>query len=320
MPKKVKTVLILLDILLIFFVSFSTLFYLSKSTSTLRSETKATPALPSKQIREYFVKKNEDATIFLTGDIMLGRSVMKTSLAKNDLNYPFEKVASILKSSNIVFGNLENAIITNCPMSDTGLKFCTDPKMIQGMTDAGINIVNLANNHSGNYGQDGISQTEKYLNDAGINYVGRGNLIIKDIDGNKFGFLGFNFVDNKPDTLDYQLVNNSKKKVDILIVMVHWGTEYTPDPTNTQKQIANDLVGSGADVVVGSHPHVVQSIDSINGKPIFYSLGNFVFDQPWSEETKKGLAIRLTYSGKNLSKIEKLPVYMKNIAQPEWTN
>lgn len=309
-----KKMMVLLTSAIILVFAFD--FFSFKNHKNLQSYTK----LPSFQLANFNKLSNTEATIILTGDVMLGRSVMKISLSKNDPSYPFEKVSDILKKADIVFGNLENPIVLNCPFSDSGLKFCADPKMVDGLRYANINIVNLGNNHAKNYGEDGLKQTENLLSDAGIGYVGTDNLVIKEVNGTKFGFLGFDFVDDKPNDLNYQLIKGSKEKVDILIIMIHWGVEYTSDPTDTQKLIANDLVSSGADVVVGSHPHVIQSIDYINGKPVFYSLGNFVFDQPWSEETKKGLAIRLTYNGKKLSKIEKLPVYMKNIAQPEWTN
>ncbi|MCX6705323.1 MAG: CapA family protein [Candidatus Woesebacteria bacterium] len=309
-----KKVMVLLTSVIILVFAFD--FFSFKNLKSLQSYTK----LPSFQLTKPNKPSNPEATIILTGDIMLGRSVMKISLSKNDPSYPFEKVSDILKKTDIVFGNLENPIVLNCQFSDSGLKFCADPKMVDGLRYANINIVNLGNNHAKNYGEDGLKQTENFLSNSGIDYVGADNLVIKEINGTKFGFLGFDFVYDKPNDLNYQLIKSSKEKVDVLIVMVHWGTEYTSDPTNAQKLIANDLVSSGADVVVGGHPHVIQSIDSINGKPVFYSLGNFVFDQPWSEETKKGLVIRLIYNGKKLSKIEKLPVYMKGIAQPEWTN
>lgn len=258
-------------------------------------------------------------TIILTGDIMLGRSVMTTSLGKNNPHYPFEKVADTLKEADLVFGNLENPVVTNCPPVDSGFKFCTDPAMIEGLIFAGIDIVNLANNHTLNYGRDGFNETKEYLNKNKIDYVGDGNLVIKNIGGTNFGFLGFDFLTEEPKEEDYQLVESSNKKVDVLIVMIHWGVEYVAFPNNMQKSTANNLVNSGADIIVGNHPHWVQSIEYIDGKPIFYSLGNFVFDQDWSEETKKGLAIRLTYEGDNLSEIEKLPIYMKSFAQPEWS-
>lgn len=311
MFKKVMVLLIPAIILVFAFDFFS-----FKNLRNLQKNTK----LPSFQSANFNKLSNPKITIILTGDIMLGRSVMKISLSKNDPNYPFEKVSDTLKEADIVFGNLENPIVSDCSFSDSGFKFCTDPRMIEGLKSSEVKVLNLANNHTKNYGEGGFTQTKKYLTASGLDYVGDHNLVIKKINGVNFGFLGFDFVDNKPNDLDYQLIKGSKEKVDVLVVMVHWGIEYTPGPTNTQKLIANDLVSSGADVVVGSHPHWIQNIDYINEKPIFYSLGNFVFDQPWSEETKTGLAIRLTYDGNKLSKIEKLPIYMKSVAQPEWTN
>jgi len=257
-------------------------------------------------------------TILLTGDVMLGRSVMGTSLAKNNPNYPFEEVAEVVKSADITFSNLENPITKNCPTSNDGFIFCTDPKMINGLNYAGVDIVNLANNHTKNYGQDGINQTKKYLIDSGIDYVGVENLITKNINGIKFGFLGFDFVSQKPTDFDYTLISDYKKNIDVLIIMVHWGVEYVSIPNSNQKEIAKNLINAGADVIVGGHPHWVQSIEYIGEKPVFYSLGNFIFDQSWSEETKKGLAIKLTYQNNQLLKIDQLPIYMKNFAQPEW--
>jgi poly-gamma-glutamate synthesis protein (capsule biosynthesis protein) len=260
----------------------------------------------------------KETSIILTGDIMLGRSVMTQSLGMNDPIYPFRKVADKLNTVDIVFANLENPVIENCPFSNSGFKFCADPKMVEGLKSAGIGIVSLANNHILNYGRDGEIETEKILTDNGIKWVGDGNLETTEKNGTKFGFLGFNFVDILPNDLDYQLIRDSKAKVDVLIVMVHWGTEYTSQPTETQKLIANNLIEAGADVISGSHPHWVQPIDYVSGKPVLYSLGNFIFDQEWSEETKNGLAIELTYQNAKLLNIEKLPVYMKNFAQPEW--
>ncbi len=259
-----------------------------------------------------------ETTLIMTGDVMIGRSVNTVSLKMNDPSYPFQKVAEKLTSADIVFSNLETPIISNCPLSDSGFKFCADPKMVDGLKFAGIDIVNLANNHTLNYGQEGLEETEKILSDNGIAWVGDNNLEIIEKNGIKFGFLGFDFVDKMPKDSDFQKIRDSKKQVDVLIPMVHWGVEYTTIPTKTQKLIAKDLVNSGADVVIGGHPHWVQDIDYINGRPIFYSLGNFVFDQPWSQETKNGLAVGLFYQKNNLIKIEKLPIYMKNFAQPEW--
>lgn len=299
-----RKIIISIFSIIIFVFVFYTLFF--RESNNLQNYSKISPV------------KNPETIIILTGDIMLGRSVMKTSLMKNDSIYPFKKIADVLKKADIVFGNLENPIVSNCEYSDSGFKFCADPKMIQGLNFAGIDILNLANNHTQNYGQEGFLQTMNNLTTNNIEYVGADNLVIKRVNGTNFGFLGFDFVTKEPKDVDYQLIMKSKNKVNVLIVMVHWGVEYTSNPTIIQKQIANELVFSGADVVVGNHPHWVQTIDYINEKPIFYSLGNFVFDQPWSEKTKSGLVIKLIYEGAKLFRIESMEIYMKDFAQPEW--
>lgn len=263
---------------------------------------------------------NQKTEIIITGDVMLGRSVMATSLTKKDFNYPFLWVAEVLKNADLTFVNLETPIIKDCPVTNDGMIFCTDPRMISGLNLAGVDVANLANNHTRNHGNDGLIQTQDYLKNNGIDYVGINNLAIKEINKTKFGFLGFDFLSNSPKESDYELIKQSKEKVDVLIVMTHWGVEYRAEANQTQKNMAKKIIESGADLIAGTHPHWVQNVEYINEKPVFYSLGNFVFDQSWSEETKKGLAIKLKYQGNKLIETEKMPIYMKNFSQPNWVN
>ena len=265
---------------------------------------------------EIFV--NKTSRITLVGDIMLGRSVMTKSLKVNDPQYPFLKVASELKKADLVFGNLESPLVEGCPKTDSGVIFCADPALVNGLSYANIGVVSLANNHLANYGAKGIADTKRILTNAKIDYTGVGNLIVKQIRGTKFGFLGFNFVDKEPSSLELKSITDSKKLVDVLIISVHWGKEYQAEADATQKTIAKKLIENGADIVVGHHPHWVQGEETINGKRVYYSLGNFVFDQMWSEKTKQGLAVELTFEGKNLTKEEKLPVKITSIGQPEF--
>jgi poly-gamma-glutamate capsule biosynthesis protein CapA/YwtB (metallophosphatase superfamily) len=267
-----------------------------------------------------FHKELTTETLILTGDVMLGRSVMSQSINKKNFNYPFLKVANELKKADVTAVNLENPIVVNCPTTNEGMIFCADSKMMSGLNFAGVDLVTLANNHTKNYGKNGLTQTEKYLKEAQIDFIGVDNLAIKTVNKTKFGFLGFDFVSDKPNDSDYELIRNSKKEVDVLVVMVHWGVEYMDKPTQTQKDMAKKIIEAGADVIAGSHPHWVQNMEYIEGKPVFYSLGNFVFDQPWSEPTKNGLAVKLYFKDKKLEKIKDMPVYIKNLGQPEWVN
>lgn len=270
----------------------------------------------------------EEVEIILTGDVMLGRNVLTRTEKEKDWMYPFNKVSEYLKNADIVFSNLESPVVENCPRTDSGMVFCTSPELVEGLRFANIGVVTVANNHMGNYGQKGINDTKRYLTEAGIDYTGMGDLVVKEIKGTKFGFLGFDFVNAKPTDFDIKLVRQSDSLVDVLIVGVHWGEEYKDKANNKQREIAKSLVENGADVIVGHHPHWVQDTEKINqtstklrwARPVYYSLGNFVFDQSWSEETKKGLVIKLTFKDGELIKEEKLPIYISSLGQPEFVN
>lgn len=262
----------------------------------------------------------KQTSLIFTGDIMLGRSVMTKSLRLENPNYPFMNVADLLRSADVVFSNLENPIVDNCPHVDSGFKFCSDPKMIEGLKYAGVDVVSLANNHILNYRKEGFEQTKKYLDLNGIKWVGDGNLVIIEKNKIKFGFLGFNFLTAKPQNKDLDLIRNSKRKVDILVVSVHWGEEYKDKPSSHQRLLARQLSEAGADYIVGHHPHWIQEIEKIGNTEVYYSLGNFIFDQMWSEETKKGMSVNLIFKGKKLEKENLLKSYMEKFAQPKWVN
>lgn len=264
------------------------------------------------------VSKPQKFTIILTGDIMLGRSVMTHTFDSGDLNYPFINVAEKLKKADIVFSNLENPIVSDCPRRDSGMIFCADPRMLEGMIFAGIDVVNIANNHTMNYGQKGFDETKNFLTAHDISYTGDSNLAIKKIGGTTVGFLGFDYVTNDPSEDDLNLITNASQRVDILIVGVHWGSEYQAKAGKFQEETAIKMVDHGADVISGHHPHWVQNSTLYKTKPIYYSLGNFVFDQMWSENTKKGMAIRLTFKGDELLSQEELPVAINTLGQPAW--
>jgi poly-gamma-glutamate capsule biosynthesis protein CapA/YwtB (metallophosphatase superfamily) len=256
--------------------------------------------------------------IVLTGDIMLGRTVMTTALDKKDPVYPFRDVADKLKEADLVFANLENPIVEDCPRHYDGFKFCADPMLLEGLVFSGVDVVTLANNHTGNYGLDGFSQTKRHLKARQIDFVGDNNFVSREINGIKFGFLGFDFVDRHITQNELDLVKRSKTQVDILLAGVHWGVEYKDVPSQKQKEIGEKLADSGADIIVGHHPHWVQPWEYINGKLVFWSLGNFIFDQMWSEETRSGMAVKVTFKGNKIHEVSEMPLYMDKWARPQW--
>ncbi len=286
------------------------------------------------------VSERKLTTLIMTGDVMLGRTVEITAKEKHDMNYPFLKVADILRNADISFVNLENPIVKNCKPFTQGFTFCANPEMVDGLVYTGVDIVTLANNHSHNYGEKGVTSTVETLQEKGIEATGIGNLVIVEKNGITFGFLGFDKAQQGNPKLavdEKELLEDSDKKVDVLIVAMHWGVEYKDKALLGVRSLGHELVAGGADVVVGSHPHWVQDMEyyDVNGNsipsttdhqlpttnrfiPVYYSLGNFVFDQMWSEKTKQGLAVKLTFDGKEIVKEELLPTYMKERGQPEW--
>ena len=272
---------------------------------------------------ENYEKEDSNTEIILLGDVMLGRTVMSTSLDKNDPNYPWHKVADKLAYADIVFANLEHPIIENCPRRTDGLIFCADPRMAEGLVYAGVDVVSLANNHSYNHGESGVVETKKILLDNEIEYTLE-SLSVIEKNGLTFGFLGFEFIDRDIDAKHITMIESLSREVDVLIVGIHWGVEYKDTASSKQRSIAQKVASAGVDLIVGHHPHWVQDMETLvtpdeRYVPVYYSLGNFIFDQMWSEETKKGLAIKITFDGEgSIVNEEKMPVYMSQWAQPQW--
>ncbi len=312
-----------LNIIITFLLIFQTDIFSQKVTHTSKSSL----AVPGRDA------VNDTVSVLFGGDVMLGRGVMQTTITKSDYSYPFEKIKDFTKESDIFFVNLENPIIDNCPENSDGLKFCASPGMIAGLRNAGINVVSVANNHSGNYGKSGITETKDFLERENIMVVGQSDLLIKEFGNFSIGFLGFDFTVKSPAESDYRLIKESDGKVDFLIIGVHWGEEYKSKANPYQRKWAREIVRDGADIIVGHHPHWIQDFecigsdnnesiissqcDGINGIPVYYSLGNLVFDQMWSEETKKGLLVKLELGKEGIKREEKYNTYMESIGQPE---
>jgi poly-gamma-glutamate synthesis protein (capsule biosynthesis protein) len=285
------------------------------------------PSLVTSYFLFGYSKINDNVTTLLFGgDVMLARSVNTQMKKRNNYSWPVEKIKSFTSKADLFMVNLESPFGVSCRPTDTGMVFCADPQSIKSLTDSGVDVVTIANNHIFNQGEEGFVETVSILNKNNITSVGaplagaQQNIItIKNI---KIGILGFNDIPPYPKNINKltedNLVNQIKllrPQVDILIVTPHWGNEYSMRSLR-QQTLAHMAIDSGADAVIGHHPHWVQENEDYKGKPIYYSLGNLIFDQMWSEETKKGLMVQLTYQGKNLLKQEKFPIKIQDYGQP----
>lgn len=262
------------------------------------------------------------STIVVTGDIMLGRAVEKISLARG-FDYPFLRAKDIFSGADVVFANLEGPVPSAHERTpDYSFRFSFLPESIRAMKGAGVNAVTLANNHAVDFGEDGYSNTAKELKKRGIDFVGHpvrmGEELTfkKSIRGREVRFIGLNDT-YAPVNIKQasEMVRNLKKDGTFVIVAVHWGEEYRNVSNKRQQTLGRALIDAGADVVVGHHPHVVEEMEIYKEKPIFYSLGNFIFDQYFSEEVQRGLAVKIAIGDKEVL-YELIPIYLHK-SQPK---
>jgi len=278
-------------------------------------------------------------TLLFSGDVMLSRNVGQKMEKYNDWTWPLANIASLLSSVNLTVINLESpfTISGNHLVNAGSFSFNADPRSIAALKLAGIDVADLANNHMMNQGPKGIIDTRKILSDNDISAIGAGlnaaeasRPVIKEVNGIKFGFLGFAYpADNSvaglstPDIAGMNTaimadeVNRLKNQADVVIVMMHAGTEYANEPNKQQIAFAHAAIDAGADLIIGHHPHWVQTTEIYKGKPILYSLGNLVFDQMWSQETKEGSLAKTTWHNKTLQKIELIPISIHDYGQAE---
>ncbi len=242
-------------------------------------------------------------TILLAGDMMLGRGIAELS-EKNGVYYPFQKIGRLLRGVDIVFANLEGPVVENPPeFWGNKLQFAFPPQVLQGITWSKINLVSLANNHVMDRGAEGLQETRDWLDKYQIRYIGNPLYSCQDRPNPCFStehsvFLAFNralpFVHGEEEIVKEIRVAKIDNPGKFIIVSIHWGEEYQLKSSPAQRELARRMIAAGADIIVGHHPHVVQEIELIQGKPVFYSLGNFIFDQQNIPETQEGLIVGLT--------------------------
>jgi poly-gamma-glutamate capsule biosynthesis protein CapA/YwtB (metallophosphatase superfamily) len=246
--------------------------------------------------------------MLFTGDVMLSRGVRRQILAADDPALPFRKIAGFLSSADLTFVNLESPFSDRGPYLEDGLIFHAAPSFIQGLLLAGVDVASIANNHSRDCGPRGVEFTPYWLTTHGILPVGSGTSeawthagVILMRNGIRFGFLGYtydqnngNWRDNDPrialadTTRLIQDVRALRKRCDVVIVSMHHGIEYKIKPTKAQIEFAHAAIDAGASLVIGHHPHVIQPAEIYHRGVVFYSLGNFVFDQYQREATQHG--------------------------------
>lgn len=264
------------------------------------------PSLAEEQFNR--ITEKNYAQLLFVGDLMFDRGI-RYYAAKNGSNeFIFDKISPLLLSNDLVIANLEGPITDNKSISlgtisgSTNNYFFTfKPSLAQTLFTENIRLVNLGNNHILNFGKNGVESTQKYLEQENISYFGIPNgkrSEIKEVGGLKIAFVSYNEFSganiNAEQTATVEEIKRIKLEADIVVVFSHWGVEYSLTPINSVKNLAHQFIDAGADLIIGSHPHVIEPMEIYNDKRIYYSLGNFIFDQHFNENVRNGMGVAVT--------------------------
>lgn len=278
---------------------------------------------------EHVTEKKEDTTIIFTGDVLFANAFKAGYDANGISGVISAELLEELNNADILMINNEFPFSDRGePMEDKQFTFRCSPSYVTALNEMGVDLVSLANNHTLDYGKDALSDTFATLDEAGIRYGGAGESIersqeiqIFEANGKKFGFIAVSRVipvgdwkaeNSLPglfscydETRLVELVAEAKELCDFVAVYPHWGVEYQAEPVEYQTKIAQKCMEAGADIIVGSHTHCLQGVEFLEGKPVFYSLGNFVFGQ----SIDKTVAVKVTVAENGEASYQVIPVY-----------
>ncbi len=245
-------------------------------------------------------------------------------------------VRKLFKSAELAIANHEQPVTDAAVHHTSGLRFSGQPELTKIFTRAGLDFVSLANNHIKDYGADGIKDTRRILRSNGLAFGGAGAdleqarsisylhardtkvAIIPCLDIVKIYWADTDESGATP-CLDRYLVPDIKqaaKSADVVIVFPHWGVEYSRQPLPSMRKHAARWAKAGADLVLGAHSHVAGAIEDIDGTPVMYSLGNFIFDQNWSTNTMESALLEATFHGDQLIEMRLRPYIIHDTTQP----
>lgn len=280
-------------------------------------------------------------TLIAGGDVLLDRGVLRQAVRGKNAAYPFANFPDLFAGADLALINLESALTRETVPLPKRYAFRGDPDYANLLAEAGITTASLANNHAYDYGRDALLETARSLVESGILVVGAGENLEQAVqphyitrNGITIALLGFVALPLEcliwrpespmPAVAEEEtvrrVIGEAKRRADAVIVTVHWGTEFFPLADGRQMNWARIFREAGADVVLGHHPHVIQPIEQRDGKWIFYSLGNLVFDQT-REDGRRALLARIEISKSGIQRIAVIPVEIThtvpNFASPQ---
>ena len=266
--------------------------------------------------------------MLFVGDMMFDRLVASRMLKAKNQTYPFFSMTPVAQTPSglmdVVIGNLEGSVVTKkrLPEKEIDFGFATTVAML--LRQEGFSAVSQANNHTLDQGRIGAVESTDFLRSAGVGSFGdqtresaTSSVGWIEKDGQRIALIGFNITDHALDKKNaLKAIGSATTTGAVTIVFMHWGNEYQAKPTKKQIELAHWLIDAGANAVIGSHPHWMQSVEVYRGHAIAYSLGNFIFDQEWSAETKEGLAVGLSIAPTE-TRLSLFPIHLEK-SQPRY--
>lgn len=283
------------------------------------------------------IKSERTLKMLFAGDIMLDRNIGE-KIKSRGLDYLFarlEKENFDFKKYDLVSANLEGAVTNQGAHYPPVLAndFAFSPETVGNLKKYNFKIFNLANNHFSDQGERGMKESRVNLESQGFKYYGCADgqagdcsYFVYEVNGLKIGFAGFSWVYRKfNEEAAQKIIRDLKNNTDAVIVNLHWGAEYNHIFNKAQAETARALVDAGADLIIGHHPHVVEGVEKYKNKLIFYSLGNFIFDQYFSRDTQEALAVEFNFTDSGQATARLLPLAAKQgqpalMAGPEKKN
>lgn len=277
-----------------------------------------------------------------------GRALVPNPYSPSDTVHEFTAVRTgqagavrdYLSGADLTLANFENPVLENAVYHPEAATFTGDLGLMPVLNQAGIDGVTLGNNHVLDAGTEGLEETLGHLDRAGIARAGAGmdlaearEPMVFDLGGTKIGVLshlsipGYEWAwatETTPGTAPLvedvlrEDVERLRPRVDLIVVMPHWGIEYIAEPEPGQVNLAHAAIDAGADLVIGGHAHVPKGIEVYRGAPIYYGVGNFLLDQSWSEETSTGIFAEVTIYKDRVVQIKPRPFVLLDYAQPNF--
>jgi len=258
-------------------------------------------------------------TILFGGDMLFDRTI-RTAMERQGDDHVFSCIAALLREVDMVVANLEGPITAHFsksvgtkPGAEGNYTFTFPISTASLLARHNFGFVNIGNNHILNFGQEGLASTKQWLRRAGVGFFGDPDLFESErvarisLRGIPFSFVSWSDWTSSSEAAVITQVRVEKEGGRVVVVYAHWGEEYQP-ATERMKVLARTFVDAGAKIVIGSHPHIVQEHEVYKKAHIYYSLGNFIFDQYWEESVRRGLLVRASFAPTGIVSVEEIPI------------